>query len=160
MAGGTWRILVEEGQVSAPTQSTIATKQAATKPKETKKANDSKSNDKRVFNRTAAVVSFSVGIGANAFNQYYSITGQTAKKNRMNATLTYGGIAATAGVQLATANFAGAAMTAIAGGVLLGNQYFNFQKEITEENASAEYLRLRSNTSVNNGKDIFNFSLR
>ncbi len=160
MAGGTWRILVEEGKTSSPTQSTVGSKETATNSKESKKAEVSKSNNKRVINRTAAVVGFSVGIGANAFNQYYSITGQTAKKNRMNATLTYTGIAATAGVQLVTGNFVGASMTAIAGGVLLGNQYFNFQREIAEENASAEYLRLRSNTSVNNGKDLYNFSLR
>lgn len=160
MAGGTWKILVEEGQVSAPTQSTIATREDATKPKEKKKADNSKSNDKRIMGRTAAVTAFSVGIAANGFNQYYSITGQTAKKNRMNATLTYGGLAATVGVKLITGNFVGAGLTAIAGGVLLGNQFFNFQKEITEENANAEYLRLRSNTSVLNGKDLYSFSLR
>jgi hypothetical protein len=160
MAGGTWRILVEEGRVSAPTQSTIVVRDTATKPKEKKKADTSISNDRRVINRTASVVGFSAGITVNTFNQYYSITGQTAKKNRMNATLTYGGIAATAGIQLATGNFFGAAITLAAGTALLGNQYFNFQKEITEENATLEYLRLRSNTSVNNGKDFYNFTLR
>lgn len=160
MAGGTWKILVQEGQVAAPTQSTVVSDEGDTKPKEAKKASVGSSNTKRVLNRTSAVAAFSVGIATNGMNQYYSITGQTARKNRLNATVTYGGLAASVGVQLATGNVVGAGVTAIAGGVLLGNQYFNFSKEITEENASAEYLRLRSNTSVQNGKDLYNFSLR
>lgn len=160
MPGGTWRILVEEGQAAEPTQSTIASSQVQTKSKEKTKAQKASEESKRMFNRTSAVLGFSAGIAVNGFNQYYSITGQTGKKNRMNAGLTYGGIAATAAINLASGNMFGLATTVAAGGVLLGNQVLNFGKEIAEQNANAEYLRLRSNTSVLNGKDLYSFSLR
>lgn len=160
MAGGTWKILVEEGKAADPTQSTLGGSKPSTSSKISKKADKNALSDKQIASRTATVAAFSVGIATGGFNQYYSITGQTAKKNRMNASLTYGGIAASAAVQLASGNIFGAGLTVAAGTAMLGNQVINFQKEITEQNASSEYLRSRSNTSVNNGNDFFNFSLR
>ena len=160
--GGTWRILVEEGKTKKPTQSGVVgggrgrsgVKQKIYSPME----------DGEVARKTISSIQkgllFSAGISRLAFNQYFSITGQNARRNAFNTTITYGAAIATVGLQLAKGNIAGAAAAAVGTAVMYGNQVVNFQRNITEQNASAEYLRQLSNTSVSaNRGDLYSFSL-
>jgi hypothetical protein len=158
MPGGTWRILVEEGITERPTQSTIVAK----REKSTKqKISNSGTNDiaRKGVRLTQTGIVVGAGVARVAFNQYYSITGQNARRNEVNAKLTYGAAVASIGLQLATGNFVGAAAAGIATGVALTSQYFNFQKDITEQNATAEYLRRQSNTSINTEGELYKFRL-
>lgn len=158
MAGGTWRILVEEGVTQKPTQSTIVEKrEKVTKPKVSGGGNNDIARKGVKLTQTGIVVG--AGIARVAFNQYYSITGQNARRNEINAKLTYGAAVASIGLQLATGNFVGAAAAGIGTVVGLSSQYFNFQKDITEQNATAEYLRRQSNTSIHTDGDLFKLRL-
>lgn len=157
--GGTWTIVVREGEPTNATQSGIAggrrtaLKSKVSKPTDTEGA-------KLAKQAVRATLGASVVIGKTAFNQYYSITGQGAQRNRTNTALTFGGIGAAVAIQTVTMNFVGAAATAIGGGVLFANQYANFQRDVADQNAIAEYLRQQSGTSVSaNRGDLFNFSL-
>ena len=159
MAGGTWKIIVEEGKLSKPTQSTVvAGKPVSPKPKlntdeniqATKKANQS----------IQSSLLMGVAVSRAAFNQYYSITGQNAQRNQMNAILGYGAGVASIGIQLAKGNLVGAAVATIGTGLAFGNQYINFQRNVTDQNAMAEYLRQQSGTSVNaNRGELYSFRL-
>ena len=160
--GGTWRILVEEGRTKKPTQSGIiggsrgrsGVKQRIYSPMEDGEV------AKKTINSIQSGLIFSAGITKVAFNQYYSITGQNARRNAFNTTLTYGAAIATVGLQLAKGNIVGAAAATVATAVMYGNQVANFQRNVTEQNASAEYLRQLSNTSVSaNRGDLYSFSL-
>lgn len=161
MAGGTWKIIVEEGATKQPTQSSVSgPKVLSPEAKAKQTAEKASKQQERMIQRTKQVLGAGAfGLGVAGVNQYYSITGQTARKNGFNATVTYGALSVRAISQLATGNVPGAIATTIAAGALAGTQYFNFRKEIAEQDASAEYLRRRSATSVNNGKDIYRFSL-
>ena len=161
MAGGTWRIVVEEGATKKPTQSSAGrTPEQKAKAKAEREAKKAMDNQGRMVRRTIQVASVGAGVAVSGFNQYFSITGQTAKKNRFNATATYAAASTAFVVQFASGNYVGAATTAVATGALFANQYINFQRDITEQNAGAEYLRQRSNTSTTNGNDIYRFSLK
>lgn len=158
--GATWKIIVEEGQLKSPTQSSAGqSSQNQTKTGVTKTANRAAEEKKQNIRRSSQVMLFSAGVATVGFNQYYSITGQSAKKNQMNATMTYGALGVRFATQIATGNIAGAAVTAVAGTLMFANTYVSFQKDITEQNAGAEYLRQRSNTSVSNGNDFYRFTL-
>lgn len=160
MAGGTWKIIVEEGAAKTPTQSSAArTPEQKAKAKAERLAQKAMNDRNRAVKRTLEVGAVGAGIAVAGVNQYFSITGQTAKKNRFNATAVYAAAGTRFITQLASGNFVGAAVTGLVTGAALGTQYFNFQKDIAEQNANAEYLRQRSNTSVTNGKDIYRFSL-
>lgn len=160
MAGGTWKIIVEEGQLKSPTQSSVGkSPEAKAKAKVAREAKRAEQEKKQSIRRTSQVMLFSAGVATVGFNQYYSITGQTAKKNQFNATMTYGALGIRLGTQIATGNLVGAAVTAAAGTIMFANTYVSFQKDITEQNAGAEYLRQRSNTSINNGNDFYRFTL-
>lgn len=160
MAGGTWKIIVEEGQLKSPTQSSVGkSPEVKAKAKAAREAKRAEQEKKQAIRRTSQVMLFSAGVATVGFNQYYSITGQTAKKNQFNATMTYGALGIRLGTQIATGNLVGAAVTAAAGTILFANTYVSFQKDITEQNAGAEYLRQRSNTSINNGNDLYTFTL-
>jgi len=161
MAGGTWRILVEEGKTSRPTQSTIVRGRvgSGTKPKLTPSGDQKEAKNVSV-GQIQATIGIGLAIGAVAFNQYFTITGQSARKNALNATLTYGGAITSIGVQLATGNIPGAVITAAATTVAFGTQVANFQRNLIEENAKAEYLRQQSNTSISaDRKQLYRFSL-
>lgn len=158
--GATWKIIVEEGQLKSPTQSSAGqSSQNQTKTGVTKLAHRASQEKKQTIRRASQVMLFSAGVATVGFNQYYSITGQTAKKNQFNATMTYGALGIRLGTQIATGNLVGAAVTAAAGTIMFANTYVSFQKDITEQNAGAEYLRQRSNTSINNGNDFYRFTL-
>jgi len=159
--GGTWKILVEEGKTSKPTQSTIVSRTESAPVRQTvySRASDGHASNKTI-NNIQRGLAFSVAITKTAVNQYFSVTGQAARRNQLNATLTYGTIAASIGLQLLKANPVGAAAIAVGGSLALANTYVNFQRNITEQNASAEYLRQQSNTSISaNRGDLYNFSL-
>ena len=158
--GGTWKILVEEGKVSRPTQSNIVNKQnKPTKQNVYSRVQDGEVN-RKLINRIQTGVAVGAGIAGTAFNQYLSVTGQGARRNIVNTTLTYGTIAASIGLQLAKGNIFGAAVASVAGGAAIATQVVNFQKNVAEQNASAEYLRQQSNTSVSaNRGDLYSFSL-
>lgn len=158
--GGTWKILVEEGKTSTPTQSNIINKPK----KPTRQKVYSRVEGGEVSRKTANRITTSLAMGATlsgmAFNQYFSITGESARKNMFNATITYGTVAAGIGLQLAKGNIFGAAVATVAGSAALANQIINFQRNVAEQNASAEYLRQQSNTSVSaNRGDLYSFSL-
>jgi hypothetical protein len=158
MAGGTWRIIVEQGAVSRPTQSTIVEKEG--KPTKQK---ISRSETRETSRKGKQVVQAGLVLGAStartAFNQYYSITGQNARRNEINAKLSYGTAVASIALQAAKGNFLGAAVATIGTSVVFANQYFNFRKDITEANAMAEYLNRQSNTSVNTEGELYKFRL-
>jgi len=159
MAGGTWKIVVEEGATKSPTQTSITT--SAKKPTTPKIASE-KNKTANISGKRVVQTSLLVGAAAarTGFNQYYSITGQGGQRNRMNATLTYGAAVASIGIQVATGNFVGAAVTTIGTGLALGNQYVNFQREIADQNAMAEYLRQQSGTSISGNRgEFYNFKL-
>lgn len=161
MAGGTWKILVEQGSVSKPTQSNIVSRQTAS-PVRQKVYN--RSVDGQVKKRTAGNIKQGLALGTlltgYAINQYLGITGQTARKNRLNATLTYGALTASMFIKFAGPNPIAGAAIAIGTAVTFGNQFLNFRRDITEQNAMAEYLRQQSNTAINaNQGDTYNFSL-
>ena len=157
--GGTWRIVVEEGATSRPTQSRIVAGGKKSVQSKIKGAGDKEAKDKSTQGVQMGLLT-GVAISRAAFNQYYSITGQGARRNTMNATLVYGAAVASIGIQLAKGNFVGAAVATIGTGVALGTQYVNFQKNITEQNAMAEYLRQQSGTSVNGNRgEFYNFRL-
>jgi len=158
MAGGTWRIVVEQGTVSRPTQSTIVEKEG--KPT---KQRISKGETRETSRKAKQVVQAGLLVGAatarTAFNQYYSITGQNARRNEVNAKLSYGAAVASIALQAAKGNFIGAAAAGIGTSVMFANQYFNFRKDITDANAMAEYLNRQSNTSVNTEGELYKFRL-
>ena len=158
MAGGTWHIRVEQGQITRPTQSTIVEKQ--TKPT---KQTISPSSSREVSRKGTRVVQTGLVLGTTvartAFNQYYSITGQNARRNEVNAKLTYGAAVASIGLQVARGNLFGAAVATIGTSVVFANQYFNFRKDITDANAMAEYLNRQSNTSINTEGELYKFRL-
>lgn len=159
--GGTWRILVEQGTVSKPTQTTIITKTSGSPVKQNvySRSTDGQATSKTISNIQRGLA-FGAGLTKFGINQYYSVTGQNARRNQLNATLTYGTIVASIGLQLAKGNVIGAGALAVGGAIALGNTYVNFQRNITEQNASAEYLRQQSNTSISaNRGDMYNFSL-
>ena len=156
--GGTWRIIVEQGKTARPTQSTIVSKRPAVK------SQVASSSDTESSIKGSQIVKTGILVGAAitraGFNQYYSITGQGAQRNRTNTALLYGTALTSIGVQLATGNLVGAAVTTIGTGVALGNQYVNFQRDVAEQNAMAEYLRQQSGTSVNGNRgEFYNFRL-
>jgi hypothetical protein len=157
--GGTWKIIVEEGQVSNPTQSTVAGgKPSTTKSKVAKTEGLIGSAKGKQLARMGLVTG--TAIATTGFNQYYSITGQGGQRNRMNTSLSYGAAIISIGIQAAKGNFIGAAVTTLAVGVTLGNQYVNFQRDVADSNAMAEYLRQQSGTSISSTRgDMFNFSL-
>jgi hypothetical protein len=157
--GGTWTIIVREGEASNATQSTIAGgRRTSTTSRVSKQTNIE--GAKIAKQAAKASLAASIVIGKAAFNQYYSITGQGAQRNRTNTALTFGGIGAAVAVQTATGNFVGAAFTAIGGGVMFANQYANFQRDVADQNAIAEYLRQQSGTSISSNRgELFNFSL-
>lgn len=160
MAGGTWKIVVEEGTTKAPTQSTVGrTPEQKAQAKSLQNAKAAERDAKQAARRTSQIIIGSAAIAKVGINQYYSITGQTARKNAVNASLTYGALGIRIASQVATGNLLGAGVTAVAGSLLYANQYTNFQRDIAEQNANAEYLSRRSNTSTSNGKDIYRFSL-
>ena len=161
MAGGTWKILVEQGSVAKPTQSTIVSKQTAN-PMRQKVYN--RSVDGQVKNRTTDNIqkdlAFATFITGFTLNQYFGVTGQAARKNRLNATLTYGGLTASMFLKFAGANPVAGAAIAIGTAAAAGFQFVNFRREVTEQNAIAQYLRQQSNTSISaNQGDTYNFSL-
>ena len=160
MAGGTWNILIQEGRSYRPTQSTVVGgRPSGSKPKIATKETIGASKNGKNLVQTGIVVG--AAIAKTGFNQYYSITGQGAQRNRVNTSMVYGAAVVSIAVQLGTGNFVGAAVTTIGTGVALGNQYFNFQKDITDQNAMAEYLRQQSGTSVSaNRGEFFNFKFR
>jgi hypothetical protein len=161
MAGGTWKIIVEEGKTKAPTQSNVGkTPEQKAKAKAAREAKRAEQEQKQAMRRTTQVALAGGAIAVASFNQYLSITGQTARKNKFNAGLTYGALGVRMATQIATGNVVGAGLTAVAAGTLFANQYINFQRDIAEQNASAEYLRQRSNTSTTNGNDFYRFSLK
>jgi hypothetical protein len=158
MAGGTWKIIVEEGKVTRPTQSTIAGKTKNTKSKVVVPKDTELPRSAAKVIRNSLVVG--TAIAGTGFNQYYSITGQSAQRNRTNVALGYGAAVASISVQLATGNLVGAAITTLGTGLALGNQYVNFQRDITEQNAMAEYLRQQSGTSVSGNRgELYSFRL-
>jgi hypothetical protein len=157
--GGTWKIVVEEGQVKNATQSgvaggtQVATKSSVAKPQNTELAKTSKQIAK-------GTLVLGMAVAKTGFNQYYSITGQGAQQNRMNVALTYSAVGLAIGAQIATGNFVGAAVTGVGAGVALANQAVSFQRNVTEQNAMAEYLRQQSGTSVNaNRGELYSFRL-
>lgn len=161
MAGGTWKIVVEEGSTKSPTQSSAGrTPEQKAQAKSLRNAKSAEREAKQAARRTAQVIVGGAAIAKVGLNQYYSITGQTARKNAVNASLTYGALGIRFGSQIATGNLLGASVTAIAGGLLFANQSLNFQRDIAEQNAGAEYLRQRSNTSTTNGNDFYRFTLK
>lgn len=157
--GGTWTILVKEGEPSNATQSGIAgSRKTALKSKVSTSSNTEAAKIAKQAVRATLVNS--IVIGTTAFNQYYSITGQGAQRNRTNTALTFAGIGAAVAIQTATFNFVGAAATAIGGTVMFANQYANFQRDVADQNATAEYLRQQSGTSISSNRgELFNFSL-
>jgi hypothetical protein len=160
MAGGTWRIVVEDGRASRPTQSTVVGGKAGVAKSRVSKPENTKVSE---HGKTVAKLALGTGvaIATAGFNQYYSITGQGAQRNRLNTTLTYGAAVTTIGVQLATGNLVGAAVATIGTGLAAGTQYVNFQREVTDQNAIAEYLRQQSGTSVSaNRGEMYNFKFR
>jgi len=160
MAGGTWKIVVEEGQLKTPTQSSVGrSPEVKAKAKAAREAKRAEQEKKQNIRRTSQVMLFGAGVATVGFNQYFSITGQTARKNQMNATMTYGALGVRLATQLATGNVVGAAVTAAAGTLMFANTYVSFQRDIAEQNAGAEYLRQRSNTSITNGNDFYRFTL-
>jgi hypothetical protein len=158
MPGGTWTILVEEGVTEKRTQSTIVAKrERTTKPKVSSSSNNEISRKGIRLAQTGIVIG--AGVTKIAFNQYYSITGQNARNNEIGAKLTYGAAVASIGLQLAKGNTFGASVATIGTVISLSNQYFNFQKDIAEQNATAEYLRRQSNTSINTEGELYKFRL-
>lgn len=158
MAGGTWRILVEEGVTQKPTQSTIVAKrQRSTNSKVSSGSNNEISRKGVKLAQTGIIIG--TGVTKIAFNQYYSITGQSARRNEIAAKLTYGAAVASIGLQLAKGNVFGASVATIGTVVSLSNQYFNFQKDIAEQNGTAEYLRRQSNTSIDTEGELFKFRI-
>lgn len=158
--GGTWKIIVEEGKVSSPTQSNIVNKEKKPTRQKIYSRVEGGEVSRKTANRITTGLAMGVTLSGTAFNHYLSITGQSARKNAFNATITYGTVAASIGLQLARGNVFGAAVATVAGGAVLANQVINFQKNIAEQNASAEYLRQQSNTSVSaNRGDLYSFSL-
>jgi hypothetical protein len=157
--GGTWRIVVEEGKITSPTQSTIVSSGTkVTKPE----LNTTGNTEASVSGRRVVQKGLVVGtlIARAGINQYHSITGQTARRNELNTTLAYGAAVTSIGIQLATMNLAGAAITALGTGVALGNQVVNFQRNVTDSNAMAEYLRQQSGTSVSGNRgELYSFKL-
>lgn len=158
--GGTWRIVVEQGASSNPTQSTIVGGKAGkAKSRVSKPENTESSSKGRQIAQLAMVTGLSISTAG--FNQYYTITGQGAQRNRLNTTLTYGAAVTTIGLQLAKGNLIGAAVATVGTGLAAGTQYVNFQRDIAEQNAMAEYLRQQSGTSLSaNRGEFFNFQLR
>lgn len=161
MAGGTWKILVEQGSVAKPTQSTIVSKQTAN-PMRQKVYN--RSSDGQVKNRTTGNIQQGLAFGTFltgfTLNQYFGVTGQTARKNRLNATLTYGALTASMFLKFAGGNPVAGAAIAVGAAASAGFQLVNFRREVTEQNAIAQYLRQQSNTSISaNQGDTYNFSL-
>jgi hypothetical protein len=156
--GGTWRIIVEQGKTARPTQSTIVSKRPAVKS-QVATSGDSESSVKGSQLVKAGLLAGAV-IAKTGFNQYYSITGQGAQRNRTNTVLLYGSALTSIGIQIATGNLIGAAVASIGTGVALGNQYVNFQRDVVEQNAMAEYLRQQSGTSVSSTRgEFYNFNL-
>lgn len=160
MAGGTWTILVEQGKAKKPTQSSIV---YGGNPKVKQSvydgSNEGHATAKTISNIQRTLV-FSAGIARTGINQYFTVTGQNARRNQLNATLTYGAVVASVGLQLIKGNVVGAAAVAIGGGVALANNFASFRRDIAESNATAEYLRQQSNTSISaNRGDSYNFSL-
>jgi hypothetical protein len=157
--GGTWRIVVEDGRASRPTQSTLVGGKAGVAKSRVNKPENIEASGKAKQIATLAMGT-GLAITKSGFNQYYSITGQGAQRNRLNTTLTYGAAVTTIGVQLATGNLVGAAVATIGTGLAAGTQYVNFQRDIADQNAMAEYLRQQSGTSVSaNRGEFFNFKL-
>lgn len=157
--GGTWRIVVEDGRASNPTQSTIVGGKAGKAKSKINKPQNTEASSKGSQVAQIALVT-GVAITKAGFNQYYSITGQGAQRNRLNTTLTYGAAVTSIGVQLASGNLVGAAVTTIGTSLAAGTQYFNFQRDVAEQNAMAEYLRQQSGTSLSaNRGEFFNFKL-
>lgn len=158
--GGTWRIVVEQGKASNPTQSTIVGGKAGKAKSRIKKPENAEASSTGIQVAKISVVA-GIAIATAGFNQYYSITGQGGQRNRLNATLTYGAAVTTIAVQLASDNLLGAAAATIGTGLAAGTQYVNFQRDITDQNAMAEYLRQQSGTSLSaNRGEFFNFQLR
>ena len=163
--GGTWRIIVEEGEVKSPTQSTVGGGGSGKRKKTgvSKEAREitrvKKEIQQQVVRTSQALLGASAAFAVAGMNQYLSITGQSALKNRTNATLTYGALGIRAASQAATLNIAGAVATVAAGALLYANQRVSFQRDVAEQNANAEYLRQRSNTSTTNGRDFYRFSI-
>jgi outer membrane usher protein FimD/PapC len=158
MPGGTWHIRVEQGQITRPTQSTVVEKES--KPT---KQRISPGFTRETASKGTRVVQTGLIVGTaatrTAFNQYYSITGQNARRNEINAKLTYGAAVASIGLQLARGNLIGAAAATIGTSMVFANQYFNFRKDITDANAMAEYLNRQSNTSINTEGELYKFRL-
>jgi len=159
MAGGTWKIIVEEGQVKNATQSNIAgDAQKATKSKVEKSGNTQLVKTSKQIAKGSLILG--TAIATSGFNQYYSITGQSAQRNRTNAILSYSAVGAAIGLQMATGRYVGAAVTAIGTGIALANQVVTFERNVADQNAIAEYLRQQSGTSVSaNRGELYSFKL-
>lgn len=160
MAGATYRIIVsEDGNGGVATDSTMMKENTPTKPRGRAKTKE-EIHERNMKQIKSILTQQALALAVFSMGEYYSVTGQEAEKNRMNSVLKYGGMVG-AGMGKISAGAIGTGVGLIVGaGIALGHQYYSFQKNITESNATAEYLRQQSNTSVTNNRgDYYRFSL-
>lgn len=161
MAGATYRILIsEEGSQVVQTKPTVGKNKTGNEPKKiTKLKMEEDVNIQPLVTATKATMGLSVGLGLFAVNEYFSITGQEAQKNQLQAQLRYGTVLGYGTKSLMSGNIVGAGIAFAGAGVMYAKDRYEYAKEITESNAMAEYLRQQSNTSVNGNRgDYYSFN--
>lgn len=144
----TYRIIIENGKIRKATE---PSRKAINIPT-IEKARD------EFIGLTSGLLASSLAITKPFINEYNSITGRQASVNGMNSAVRYATKTIGLAGSLATGNIALAGGFAVGIGVSAISDIYQFQKNVTDANAQAQYLREQSGTSVNSNRgDYYKF---